>query len=393
MDSLPCRNRWRGHILLKVGLFVLAVDDPQAGLSSFAVEITEVNTALRDATQNSLLPIDELGKGTESKRDMLLLQAFWNMYEIKNTRNFCHPLARDFQNPKVDLSNIETWQMEIVENTPTYRVRSGRCPFMGIWSCTKIGDETTSSSTCSRHFWSTYIESSSHVSISIIISRTHVRDSNDLPRFSDEYAWNQHSLSSREMEIPGNKRTKCSLCSSHTATIFYVGETDSFPTRLKAHYQDSQKKNSEGMYVVIPQGKSHARRLENKLISILRTLEFPLLSSADEQKNTLRIVIVILFSRTFTTTPHYIHLLIIANNFFSYTILSFLLMQFPKVLDSLEEAFHRHICLCNAIFKAPHWTCSLSIFCTNSDTKIPNKIWNFLALYIFPTDVKDAIFR
>ena len=76
------------------------------------------------------------------------------------------------------------------------------------------------------------------------------------------------------MEIlPGNKRTKCSLCSSHTATIFYVGETDSFPTRLKAHYQDSQKKIVKEC-VVIPQGKSHARRLENKLLAFYEHLSF-----------------------------------------------------------------------------------------------------------------------
>ena len=129
-----------------------------------------------------------------------------------------------------------------------------------------------SSSDVLKTFWITYIESSSPVSISIIISRTHVRDSNDLPRFSDEYAWNQHSLSSREWKSSPAINGQSVLCSSHTATIFYVGETDSFPTRLSALSRLQKKivKNN----VVIPQGKSHARRLENKFISILRTLEF-----------------------------------------------------------------------------------------------------------------------
>lgn len=262
-------------------------DDPQAGLSSFAVEITEVNTALRDATQNSLLLIDELGKGTESQAGHAIAASVLEYVRDKKIRGiFATHWHEIFQNPKVDLSNIETWQMEIVENTPTYRVRSGRC--LTSWAfeaARKLGmkphllrrAQDISEAHISNHL-PTYQLASSSPEHTLETVTTFLASLTNTPET------NIHYLPVNGNPPPAINGQSVLYVLRTPQRFFYVGETDSFPTRLKAHYQDSQKKNSEGMYVVIPQGKSHARRLENKLISILRTLEFPLLSSADEQK-------------------------------------------------------------------------------------------------------------
>ncbi len=71
-----------------------AQDDPEAGLSAFGVEMTDIKVALRDASSKSFLLIDELGKGTESRAGHAIAASiFRTSCTKKHKSNLCHSLA------------------------------------------------------------------------------------------------------------------------------------------------------------------------------------------------------------------------------------------------------------------------------------------------------------
>lgn len=65
-----------------------ASDQITEGLSTFMVEMTETATMLKNATQNSLLILDEVGRGTSTFDGMSLAQAILE-YIISEVRSYC----------------------------------------------------------------------------------------------------------------------------------------------------------------------------------------------------------------------------------------------------------------------------------------------------------------
>jgi predicted GIY-YIG superfamily endonuclease len=63
--------------------------------------------------------------------------------------------------------------------------------------------------------------------------------------------------------------------------FFYVGESDNFPYRVKAHRSRLNDDNCHFFYIAIKEGKSEARKIEQKLIIKLKNNNFPMLSISD----------------------------------------------------------------------------------------------------------------
>ncbi len=63
--------------------------------------------------------------------------------------------------------------------------------------------------------------------------------------------------------------------------FFYVGETDNFLHRIKAHQTRLSNSKCEFFYIAIKKGKSEARKIEQKLILKLKNSGLPMLSISD----------------------------------------------------------------------------------------------------------------
>lgn len=82
-----------------------ASDDLVSGESTFMVEMTESSNAIKNATENSLILFDELGRGTATYDGMSLAQAILE-YVNKNIK--CKTLFSTHYHELTSLSNLET---------------------------------------------------------------------------------------------------------------------------------------------------------------------------------------------------------------------------------------------------------------------------------------------
>ena len=73
-----------------------ASDDLATGQSTFMVEMNEVATILKDATQNSLIILDEIGRGASTFDGMSIARAVLEYVCKRKTLGsqdaVCHPL-------------------------------------------------------------------------------------------------------------------------------------------------------------------------------------------------------------------------------------------------------------------------------------------------------------
>ena len=108
-----------------------ASDDIMQGQSTFMVEMTEANLALQNATQDSMIFFDEIGRGTSTYDGMALAQA---MLEYIATVVKCKTLFsthyHELTNLDQSLPQIKNVHVEVHEEGETvtflYRIKNGR---------------------------------------------------------------------------------------------------------------------------------------------------------------------------------------------------------------------------------------------------------------------------
>ena len=255
-----------------------AQDDPEAGLSAFAVEMSEMKVALRDASNKSLLLIDELGKGTESKAGHAIAASILEHLAKRNIRCiFATHWHEIFANPIIDLQNIKMLKMKCDGDLETYKLVDGiDLNSAAFYSAAKIGIDEEIISRAKE------IQAGYHKNL---LADIEVFSS---MQFAKEiFASAAQSEIGNICELKGNENpslihANCSVVYvlKTANNFFYVGETDNFSSRVKAHRYKFNK--CEFLYIILNKGKSHARKLEQELILKLKTNNFPMISTADE---------------------------------------------------------------------------------------------------------------
>lgn len=261
-------------------------DDPEAGLSAFAVEMTDIKVALRDASQNSFLLIDELGKGTESKAGHAIAAAVLEHLAQKNIRSiFATHWHEIFDNEEVQLKNIRLIKMHCNGDVPTYQVENGvDLNSSAFYTAEKIGlaqgiiDRAKEIAKGyeglenSNHFAESPAESFKDAAESVkeilaLITKNEISQIKNL----------------KENEMPPLTDIGHSVVYivKTANNFFYAGETDNFLQRVMTHRNNIGDVKCEFFYTAIKSGKSEARRIEQKLIAKLKNSGFAMLSIED----------------------------------------------------------------------------------------------------------------
>jgi DNA mismatch repair ATPase MutS len=261
-------------------------DDPEAGLSAFAVEMTDIKVALRDATNKSFLLIDELGKGTESRAGHAIAASVLEYLEARNIRAiFATHWHEIFANKTVNLENVKLIKMDCNGNIPTYKVVEGMdLNSSAFYTAKKVGinQEIIRRAEEIADGYNSYealrLEDSSQeefiysdkITLRKIIAA--VTNKNEL-----------EIKNLKESEIPSLDEIGHSVIYilKTSNNFFYVGETDNFMHRIIAHRNRIKNAKCEFFYVIIKEGKSYARQIEQKLITSLKNKGFPMLSISD----------------------------------------------------------------------------------------------------------------
>ncbi|WJX25836.1 DNA mismatch repair protein msh7, variant 2 [Trifolium repens] len=119
-----------------------ATDRIMAGESTFFIECTETASVLQNATQDSLVILDELGRGTSTFDGYAIAYAvFRHLIEKVNCRllfaTHYHPLTKEFaSHPRVTMQHMacafksksDTFSKQDQELVFLYRLASGACP-------------------------------------------------------------------------------------------------------------------------------------------------------------------------------------------------------------------------------------------------------------------------
>lgn len=268
-----------------------AQDDPEAGLSAFAVEMTDIKVALRDATERSFLLIDELGKGTESKAGHAIAASVLEHLVQRNHRAiFATHWHEIFVNPKVQLQGVKLIKMHCDGDVPSYKVEDGvDLNSSAFYSAAKIGvdSEIIRRAEEIAKGYEQFAIANLSKSAANDYKKPFVCDVNLVKKLLTTTAKKELS---EVQHLAANKLPPLTIAGSSIVYVlrtsnnfFYVGESDNFLYRVKAHRGRLSDEACEFFYVEIPDGKSQSRKIEQQLILKLKNSGFPMLSVADSE--------------------------------------------------------------------------------------------------------------
>lgn len=279
---------------LRTGIY----DDPAAGLSTFAVEMNDIKVALRDASENTFVLIDELGKGTETSSGHAIAGSVLEHLQANNIRGiFATHWHELFFNPAVQLGSIRMISMAVEDGKPSYKIVTGSCLSSSAFqTALDLGvDEkiVNRAKTIER----------SYAHRATMVGKDLYSDADSASYVAEEPAsYMTHSLDAACKVLSDiskqplaeikyvDAHSQASIVDSQSSVIYilrtalgfyYVGETDDIGERIESHRQNELKKDCELIYVAVPGGKSVARKFETAVITRLRSLGFPMLSAED----------------------------------------------------------------------------------------------------------------
>lgn len=261
-------------------------DDPESGLSAFAVEMTDVKTALRDATEHSLIFIDELGKGTESKAGHAIAASVLEHLHHRHIKGiFATHWHEIFFNSKIDLEGIAPYSMQVRQGSPTYKlIPESNLTSSAFNTALNLGLEKK------------IVERAAQISEGYPMPSGRTCAAPSQKKFSMEEARLVlseiagiaepaiHHVAPDAYPLFKNMNSSCLYILRTKQGFFYVGETDNLIERINAHRGSQDKKDAEFIYAGVAEGKSRARKYQTQLILKLKSQGFPMLSIDDSKQ-------------------------------------------------------------------------------------------------------------
>ncbi|KAJ8909195.1 hypothetical protein NDN08_005887 [Rhodosorus marinus] len=293
-------------------------DSPAEGKSGFAVEMHEMRSVLEDATENSLVLVDELGKGTEMTAGAALAGSILETLDRSGCYGIFATHLHALFDMELDAPNMKEMMM-CSENEggrvrPTLKVADGRSleslamtvardcgmptsvvnraeELLGqLRGRRKLGKAADGASNGKQAFSAATAATPDHrvppdLQGAELVLRNVV---------SHSLSCEPSSLESMVIEDckrirppPAALKSSCVYIVEREDGLLYCGETDDICGRLLSHLKEFQRQGlyrMRSVFIPLPEsssGKSAARFCETKVIEQLKTEGYPLLSDKD----------------------------------------------------------------------------------------------------------------
>lgn len=283
-------------------------DDPISGLSAFAVEARDVGYFLQNATERSLVIIDELGKGCPTKSGVAFAGAILKEMIDRRFLGLFSTHFFELWHIGLNLSQISEFHMEMTDAKPTHRMLPGKdLRSYALDMARSLGIENgiiSFAEQLEKAYERVFLAGlgkddnilgeegcaprSPHLAITgkLKVSPHTLEDAADIARNKIKEHKGDHVLLERHLEgrdLPTVIDTglSCLYVIKTRDGFFYVGETDDICARIETHRRDNQKAQCGVVYFVVQGGKSVARHLESATIRELSRRGFPMLSTND----------------------------------------------------------------------------------------------------------------
>lgn len=288
-------------------------DVPTEGLSSFAVEMLDVATLLRDATSRTMVVVDELGRGTETAAGAAIAGAV--LEELCRRRSlgvFTTHLHEIFAHPlELPDGAVDYFQMTVAGGPhawkPTWCLIPGRCSdSLAIDAAASCGvpaqiidrawELTTATTTSVEPAESrASCQKLPLPGVEEVLHQEVMRMARDRSPGSGEIIDDWIMVTNIEPdEVPSphvaRHGASCVYVLQTTDGAMYVGETDDLVSRLMQHRRVPDFQQASCAYVTLGDatgsrhllhGKTDARTLEARVIRRMAIEGFPLLSTHD----------------------------------------------------------------------------------------------------------------
>ena len=268
-----------------------AQDDPEAGLSAFAVEMTDIKVALRDASNKSFLLIDELGKGTESQAGHAIAASVLEHLIDKNIRSiFATHWHEIFANPVAEVKKAKYIKMLCEGNNQTYKVEEGvDLKSSAFHTALQIGVDKKIVKRAeeiakgyNEFAISNFKETPANNNEDPQINKNTIELAKEiLSKAASEEISKIKTLEAKQIPPLNDIGYSIVYILKTPNDFFYAGETDNFLHRVKAHRGRLLSDECAFYYIVVKAGKSEARKIEQQVIIKLKNSGLPMLSVAD----------------------------------------------------------------------------------------------------------------
>jgi predicted GIY-YIG superfamily endonuclease len=253
-------------------------DDPKRSLSSFGVEAKSLSTILGLANDKSLLLIDELGKGTNSREGAAIAGAVWEHLRGQNALGVFATHWHELFDMTVDLPRHVIDHVEIENGVATHKIRTGKVlNFSAIKTTKSFG---LPSSVITRALELSGLPSN------VVIGGLDEREASISEAVKEairSVLGNIKPIELKKEELPSASLVGIScVYVLRVGGCFYVGETDDIIRRIGEHRQEDVKKEAEFLvYSLGVLDKTRAQKFEAQIISRLAHRAVPLISDHD----------------------------------------------------------------------------------------------------------------
>ncbi|RYZ92665.1 MAG: hypothetical protein EOP06_03560, partial [Proteobacteria bacterium] len=254
-----------------------SADNPLSGLSSHALEMTELTAILSEADCDSIVMLDEIGRGCPTHSGASIAGAIFKHLHTRNIPSiFATHWSEIFKlgEPVIDQAN--SFHMAVSNGKPTFIRREGRyLDSLAIEVAIQVGLNSMITDEAKA------FEERLTGIIQKPVDITMAQNENFIERLAKTFSLEFFEVAPGHIPLGSALDSSVVYVLSLKNGLYYIGETDNLSKRLEQHRRDPIKEGCHCFFAAIPKGKSKSRSMETSMIKFAKLIRADLLSDFD----------------------------------------------------------------------------------------------------------------